>query len=185
VDLSRGGSGPERFLVEGMLYPPSASMIRASAIPPYGFDERMPYVSDWKIAMDCLMGGGAYGCVPGVYARYRRHDNNISTVRRAECFRDELVTLAVIEAEHPELARSCRARRARLYYRNAVSVALPAGDRDQARELMRLSFITAPERSWKLPLHYALTYVPEEARVSIVQRGHAALSRLRQLAAPR
>ena len=44
-------------------------MLRASAVPSQGFDDRLRIVLDWKFWIDCLSGGGDFGYVPGIYAR--------------------------------------------------------------------------------------------------------------------
>jgi hypothetical protein len=95
-------------------------MARASALPSYGFDERVPLVSDWKLWIDCLASGGLFGHIEGVYARYRRHARNLAADstpwdksfldRMSDC----LATLALVEANYPHLVRYCRNRRAQL-----------------------------------------------------------------------
>lgn len=42
--------------------------MRSNCFPEYGFDNRVSIVSGWKVQIDCLIDGGEYGFVEGVYA---------------------------------------------------------------------------------------------------------------------
>ena len=53
----RTGTGPAD-LVSRAPYASASIMVRRSAIPSYGFDERLPLSSDAKMWVDCLSGGG-------------------------------------------------------------------------------------------------------------------------------
>ena len=114
------GRGAAALVRDGNTFAAVSVMARTSALPSYGFDERLPFVGDWKLWIDCLASGGLFGYVEGVYARYRRHTSNISAQtrptdrsflsRQSDC----LTTLALVEANYPHLVRYCRYRRARL-----------------------------------------------------------------------
>jgi len=80
ITRPRTGAGTGEFLGRGYFSATSSIMVRASALPSYGFDERIRVHSDWKLAADCLVGGGKFGYVPGVLGRYRRHDRNATSV---------------------------------------------------------------------------------------------------------
>lgn len=99
-----GGIGPKRWIEQGMLFPCSSIMLRRSAAPVKGFDERLPVVSDWKFCIDTLSNDSIYGCVNFTYGAYRRHLNNITNDKTlvAECD----TTLNILEKERPELKRS-------------------------------------------------------------------------------
>lgn len=75
-------------------------MVRASEIPLYGFDERVPFVSDWKLWVDCLGKEGLYGCVDGIFATYRLHNNNITTTRSIDCIQDGIQIMQMLVAEN-------------------------------------------------------------------------------------
>src|SRR5665811_1103036 len=67
----REGVGPSKIIRHG---PPGAAcsvMLRRSALPDTGFDERIAMVSDWKLMVDSLRGRGVFGFVPGILGCYR------------------------------------------------------------------------------------------------------------------
>jgi glycosyltransferase involved in cell wall biosynthesis len=161
------GEGPTTFLERGYPFATSSVMVRASAIPRGGFDERIPVCSDWKFAIDVLCRGGRFGYVPGVFGRYRIHGNNATVVQRPQTWTDTLVGIAIIEAEHPELAGSCRAARAHAYYQRGVA-ALRDGLVDEARCCFAFSLKTMPEYDVKVPMWLALSHAPAAVRRRIV-----------------
>jgi glycosyltransferase involved in cell wall biosynthesis len=164
------GEGASAFLAKGCPYLPSAVMVRAASIPAYGFDERLAVVIDGKLFVDVLAGGGRYGHLPAVYARYRRHPGNITAHASKRILAETFAYLALVEAEHPELVRVCRKGRARLHVGSGV-VALKAGRLAEAREHLRNALLTCPEYSWKVPAWYLLSTLPPAVRDAVVARG--------------
>lgn len=164
------GSGAEDFLAKGCPYLPSGILVRASELPAYGFDERVGLVIDGKMFIDVLVGGGRYGHVDGVYARYRRHAGNMSGTASQRILIDTFTYLSVVEAEHPRLVRACRKGRARLHV-GAGIVALKAGRTEEARQHLANALLTCPEYSWKVPAWYALSMLPPKLRDAAVARG--------------
>ena len=83
----------------------SAQMVRASAMPPHGFDERLPYANDWMHGLEVLR-HGRRGYVREVLARYRRHPAQVSSRGEltTEGIEEFLVVLAVVAARYPDLA---------------------------------------------------------------------------------
>jgi glycosyltransferase involved in cell wall biosynthesis len=158
-EWEKGGSGPFDFLARGCPYLPTTVMLRRSAMPARGFDPRISTVTDGKLFIETLLGGGHYGQVPGVLARYRRHANNITTSGAARVLADSFTMLALLEAEHPELTGACRKGRARLHVRSGIQ-ALQAGNQAAARLHLGNAFTTAPDLSWKVPAWYALSWLP-------------------------
>lgn len=132
------GEGADSIIRNGYLFTATAHMLRRTALPPGGYDERITIASDWQLFVECLVGGGRYGHVHGVFSRYRRKGSNMS--ERWECdpeFRrlwteDNLLTLAWLELNHPRYSRSCRIRRG-ITLRDVGSVALSAGRIAEAR----------------------------------------------------
>lgn len=118
------GTGAEAA-VGGVPYCATAIMVRRSAIPPFGFDPRVPISSDWKLWIDCLFPDGAYGYVEGVLARYRRHTRNITSTPSAahadRMFQEQLTIWRLVESEYPALAPACRDARANQYMEQAKS----------------------------------------------------------------
>lgn len=161
------GEGPEHFLRRGYPFATSSIMVRASALPPRGFDERIPVCSDWKLAVECLIGGGRFGYVPGVLGRYRIHRKNATFLHKAQTWADELVGLAALEAEYPGLVDACRDGRARAYYQRGVA-ALRDGHAAEARRCFRIALRTSPGHRWKLPFWLGLASLPAPVRKRFV-----------------
>jgi glycosyltransferase involved in cell wall biosynthesis len=119
------GRGARRLIERFGIFAGVSIMARASAIPPSGCDERIPVVSDFKLHIDILAGGGAYGYVDGVLARSRVHPQSISQRSRhdpeihRQYFEGFALTLALVESAHPSLAGPCRRARGRLFFSEA------------------------------------------------------------------
>lgn len=159
----RSGRGPHDFVVSGSLFAATSVMVKRSTIPAYGFDERLPSVSDGKLWIDCLMAGGKYGYVPGVLARYRRDASSVTRADRPGVLAQEYQLLDIVEAEHPELSVCCRKGRARLHRREGIA-ALLAGNPLKARVELAESLRLDPTASVKTPLWLGLSYAPAAAR---------------------
>src|SRR5262249_38864714 len=103
----RSGRGPSAFVRLGGVVYGQSGMVRRDALPPDGFDERVPVVSDVKLWIDCLArSGGTFDCIDGVYARYRRHSRNV-TQDGVTHIRQHLEALDLIEAQYPDLTADC------------------------------------------------------------------------------
>lgn len=128
----RHGVGAEPFIERGVIFGGVSVMVRAAAMPPWRYDPRVPFSSDWLLWIECLATGGHFGYVDGVYARYRRHPENITRQKTQARTEDQFVSLALVEARYPKLLGACRAGRAALY-RAAGVAALREGDAATAR----------------------------------------------------
>jgi glycosyltransferase involved in cell wall biosynthesis len=88
---------------------PSATMIRASALPPHGFDTRLTYTNDWLFDIEVFRNGGCIA-IDEALVRYRRHDRNLST--RGETtgvtYEEAMMAMAIVTARYPELQRKAR-----------------------------------------------------------------------------
>jgi glycosyltransferase involved in cell wall biosynthesis len=162
ISRPRSGAGAAAFLRWGYCTATSSIMVRASCMPSYGFDERIRVHSDWKFAVDCLVSGGHFGFVPGVLGRYRRHDKNSTAVFSELRWVERHVGLGILEGEHPELAPACASARAYAYLQRAVALA-QQGQSQPARAAFRMAVKHSPTVSWKLPIWFALSYVPRSA----------------------
>jgi glycosyltransferase involved in cell wall biosynthesis len=160
ITRPRTGNGTAEFLRWGYFSATSSVMVRRSAIPSYGFDERIRVHSDWKFAADCLVGGGSFGYVPAVLGRYRIHDRNSTQVFSNARWTERHVGLAILEAEHPELARACATARAYAYLQRAVAL-VQAGKNVEARAEFARAIGHDPLVSWKLPAWWAISLVPK------------------------
>lgn len=110
-----------------------STMIRASAIPEHGFDEELSLVSDYLLAVEVLADGGEFGYVPGTYARYRRHDANVSA-NIAAMAADTGRALDLIAQRYPQYARDCRRARARFVDYSLGVLELGHGQSKAARQ---------------------------------------------------
>jgi glycosyltransferase involved in cell wall biosynthesis len=88
---------------------PSATMIRSSHCPAGGFNERLSFTNDWLFDIEVFRAGRCIA-IDEVLVRYRRHADNFTT--RAELsgasLEEGLMTMALVTARYPELARRAR-----------------------------------------------------------------------------
>jgi glycosyltransferase involved in cell wall biosynthesis len=153
------GRGAGRIVRTGTPYGALATMFRFSALPRYGFDERLRIVSDWKLYIDVLASGGEYGYVDGVYAQWRRHSRNVTKTAFEQRFEDAFCTLALVEASYPHLAKDVRVSRARHLYAKA-KWHLARGQNAEARAMLRGSFLPVRALGWRAYAVLAGTYLP-------------------------
>jgi glycosyltransferase involved in cell wall biosynthesis len=166
----RHGTGAAEFLRCGYFSATSSLMIRRSAMPARGFDERIKVHSDWKFAAECLVAGGSFGFVPGVYGKYRRHEGN-ATARHATLWWEELhMSIALLEAEYPGLVSACETARAYAYYQHAVSL-IQRGSGDTGRLAIRNALRHYPMVSWKLFAWWALSFAPSSSLQRVTSLG--------------
>ncbi len=78
------GKGPKQIFMNGPPYLALSVLFRKSALPPYGFDKNILIASDFMLWIDLAGGGGLWGCVNGVHARYRKHSGGLSHISRQE-----------------------------------------------------------------------------------------------------
>lgn len=70
--------GVEVLIVNQCFNGACASMVRASASPVRGFNEFIPYASDWLYWIEVLHQGGTIEYINAVLGRYRRHPGNVT-----------------------------------------------------------------------------------------------------------
>ncbi len=170
INRLRSGVGPEDILANGNPFAATSVMVRRDVIPSYGFDERLPIVSDGKMWIDCVLGGQEWGYVDGIFAKFRRHSANITTVEAPKCYAEAFMTMAIVEAEHPELAKACGHARARLHQSAGVS-ALMRGERARARRELTCALTeAAPLRSVKIGAWLALATLPAGLRRTLLEK---------------
>jgi glycosyltransferase involved in cell wall biosynthesis len=107
-------------------------MVRADRIPPHGFDETLPVVSDQMLWVEVLRQDGEFGFIPGTYARYRQHGGNVT--------RDPFANLSDVERHFANIAERYphfrktvhRAQTRWLHYNVGIALAA-AGHRREAR----------------------------------------------------
>lgn len=96
ISSGRGASG---FIKHGTPFAATSVMVRRSRIPEYGFHPALPVVSDWKLWIDVIATHGSYGYIPGIWAQYRRHRDNVTAKLSWKITRDVLLT-AVLSLWH-------------------------------------------------------------------------------------
>jgi Tfp pilus assembly protein PilF len=79
------------------------------------------------------------------------------------------VSLALIEVEHPEFAADCQSARAYSYYQRAVAL-IQKGDATEAREAIRTALRYDPTVSWKVPVWWLVSHLPNALARAIEQR---------------
>lgn len=115
---------------------PSAQMVRASAMPPHGFDERLPLANDWLHGIEVLR-HGKRGYLPEVLGRYRRHSGQVSHQPEVgtKGLEEFLLVLAIVAARYPELASHVKQTRDWLLFQRVLYDYDPAPLRaDRARQ---------------------------------------------------
>jgi glycosyltransferase involved in cell wall biosynthesis len=94
-----------------------SSMVRATQSPKR-FDASIPIASDWLYYVECLAWGGTIEPIPGLYARQRRHADNVTgpmaRAQPAQLFVEHLESCAVILGRWPSAAADVRYRMSRL-----------------------------------------------------------------------
>jgi len=162
------GTGPAPFLENGGPFPTVSVMVRRSVIPAAGFDRRMQASNDYKFWIDCLAGGGEFGFLPEVLARYRHHSTGFHRTRQHEIRADLLCARTIFELDHPEHARSCRIGRARSLYVWAMAD-FERGDVDAARAGLRAALAEAPLAVPRAAAALALLQLPDSARSQLLR----------------
>jgi len=104
--ILRSGVGPEEVIRRGSPLPAQSIMVRASAIPPHGFDESISIASDLLFWIEVLSAGGVYGYVEGVFAKYRDHKGNVSK-RYSEMLEDIKLTYQIVAKRYPKYRSLC------------------------------------------------------------------------------
>lgn len=165
------GYGPECLIENHGLYPVLSFMVRANAIPEYGYDERIEMVSDWKFFIDILMSGKHFGYIDKLLARYRIHKK--SMVQRSMDYiedaiawlRDDLMSLAILETEYPHLSKSIRKSRSKCYCSFAVKN-LKKGRNKIAKAYFIKSILTYPF-GWKKAAYYFSCFLPNSSLLKL------------------
>jgi len=173
VARMRRGRGADLVVRHNVPFTTVSMMIRATAIPKHGFDDRLRIVLDWKFWIDCLAPGGHFGYVDGVLARYRRHATNITKLHFPTRQDDEFVTLALVESRYPHLVASCRYSRARVLLSSGVGC-LRRGEWARARLYLLNALRQSGRPPWKAVVALLLPLLPERLVVPILKKQRSA-----------
>lgn len=114
-------NGNSRTMVKhGAFFGATSVMIRYSQR--LLFNESIPVASDWFMWIEVLeKQTGSLGYIEGIYARYRRHTNNITLVG-GHRLHDALATIEAIEVLAPnKYTWECKQKRAEIYFLEAYN----------------------------------------------------------------
>jgi glycosyltransferase involved in cell wall biosynthesis len=92
-----------------------SNMVRRSDCPPHGFDSRVSMASDWLFWVDILLNGGEIHYLDRVFARYRKHKNNITQLTQLRNFREHLKSANIIFKKRPGMIKEVLFRKADIY----------------------------------------------------------------------
>lgn len=109
------------IIIKGSCMASPSIMVRRTAIPRGGFDERLPVMSDWLFNIEVSL-AGQIAKVDEVLLRYRRHSGSISW-KTYHMFDEAMETLRLAVEKHPEIPEMkewCRIGRARYLAGEAV-----------------------------------------------------------------
>jgi len=143
------GVGCKWLIENGVPYGALAIMVRRSRIPDYGFDDRLPTVSDYKLWIDCLDDDGVFGYVPRIYARYRKHSGNVSRDAN-RCFSDRGETFKLLEKEYPSYLQSIHKGRRNQVGMDRAMILLAESSYLKAITLMMRIYLLSPSLLWKM-----------------------------------
>ena len=129
------GRGAEPLIRHGP-FGATSVMVRRDRIPSYGFDEALATVSDQLLWVDVVRDDGILGHVPGTFARYRRHNANVTRDPLAH-LDDMQRYLGIVAHRYPVFRDAVRyAITRRLFYDPAVAM-LDQGRKSDARARLR------------------------------------------------
>ncbi|MEY2535325.1 MAG: hypothetical protein QOF29_3235 [bacterium] len=113
---------------------PSTMMIRSSARPARGYDERLPFANESLFDIETFRRGPCV-TLDAVLVRYRRHGGNVrrSAAMQTGILEESLMAMAMVQARHPELTGLVRRRRASLLLSAAMRSAGQGERRAAAR----------------------------------------------------
>jgi glycosyltransferase involved in cell wall biosynthesis len=132
----RAGGGAE-MLRSATFFVTSTVVALRSALPEWGADERLPWISDWLLWVD-ITRNGEIGFVPEVFTRYRIHGSNI-TRRGDSILADQERALEIVEERYPDYAGRASGARAEMLWYHGLRY-LATGEPARADEMFRRSF---------------------------------------------
>lgn len=114
-------TGDARSLVKyGTFFGATSVMIRYSHKLNIHFNENILVASDWFMWIEILeRQTGTFGYINGIFARYRRHKNNITSVA-SHYLHDALATIEAVEVLAPNKYKwECRQKKSEIYFLEA------------------------------------------------------------------
>jgi glycosyltransferase involved in cell wall biosynthesis len=150
------GVGARKWIEYGHQYQAISIMVRRSAIPPIGFDVRIPIVNDQKFWIDVIGESGRYGCIPDVLATYNRTKDGLTANVRA-CWEDLDNLYSILERERPQWEEFCRRGRVNQILYGAAMLDILDGRPSEARGKFLRAF-AANSRNIKPLIRYLQTF---------------------------
>jgi len=148
--------GADVVVEHGTFFCATSVMVRRECIPPERFDERIPVASDWLFWVRTLEKcNGRILWMPGVYARYRRHDRNVTHRKQKADYTEHGITLDLLSSS-PQLQTSVQRKRTELAVMEAV---------EEVRDGQPLNALRALRRGNSLALGIALIRVARRKRL--------------------
>lgn len=139
------GKGCQWLIENGCPFGATSIMVRAISIPEKGFDERMPSVSDHMLWIECVGRDGVFGFIPGIYARYRRHDHNVTSSINS-CLPDLQNMYRYLEEMYPDLLSSIKNGRRNTVDMYRAKQMLSNGSYVKAALLIMRTYFLSPSR---------------------------------------
>lgn len=148
--------GADVVVEHGTFFCATSVMLRRDCLPPEGFDERIPLASDWLCWIKTLEKcSGRILWMPGVYARYRRHDRNVTRRSQKADYTEHGTTLDLLSS-NPRLRASVQRKRTELAVLEAA---------EELRDGQPLNALRALRKGSPLALGRALIRVTQRKRL--------------------
>ncbi len=150
------------IITEGGILGVCSVMVRANAIPSYGFSERLPKVSDWLMTIEVALRGSVMK-LDGVHGGYLRHSKGASrqTFETLWEISETLDLLTNRYNQHPLIRKACRQAYRRILIGEIARLFI-SGDRKRLVELKR-EFI---RKQWSLSILWAIVYLAATLRIN-------------------
>jgi Glycosyl transferase family 2 len=161
----------EDIIVKGGIPVTSSVMMRKSAIPKCGFNEKLPSVNDWWLFIEVGLRGRVVK-LNGTYAKYRKHGGGISQ-KSLQLLEESLLTLDLIVEAHPErphLSHICSIGKAR--YLSGEAYRQMGRDPKVAAALYKRAMTLDAVRFKYLLPWFCLKYVPCSANIGVFLNSH-------------
>lgn len=92
----RSGRGYKKWLNNGMLCGALSIMYNKEYID-NKYDVRLKYASDWKLIIDILKENNKFKVLNKILGAYRRHNNNLTSIKYQKCVDDQLEALIILK----------------------------------------------------------------------------------------
>lgn len=168
--------GIDVLLRSTVFFPSCSVLIRRSACPPYGFDSRVTWNSDWLYFAEVAM-HGSIGYIPEVLVRYRVHSGG-AMQKLDRVLADALLAFGILESKYPELMPQTRRLRQEFLTGSALQ-SLKQHDYETAARHLRIAIRMNPRGDTYLnaPMKAALYLL---AATGSLRRAHGIYERFQK-----